>query len=162
MGVAPYWPGQVHESVRAVMSKSAIMSNSECLEKAMNISCKKRSLMVCAYLAPVVCGLGGFAAPADAQNAVSPSPSYSAALPATPGAAVLTDEELEMRVKGALHAAPYLYDEHVTVSVEHGAVVLRGFVFSDSDLFDAIRVASKAAGDRRVVDELSIEREGRR
>jgi osmotically-inducible protein OsmY len=130
----------------------------------MNLSRKNRSLIVCAYLAPVVCGLGGFAVPAVAQNAVAPtaSQSYSAALPATSGAAVLTDEELTMRVKGALHAAPYLYDEHVSVSVEHGAVVLRGIVFSDSDLFEAIRVADKAAGDRRVVDELSIERNGRR
>jgi osmotically-inducible protein OsmY len=67
-----------------------------------------------------------------------------------------------MRVKGALHAAPYLYDEHVAVSVERGAVVLRGIVFSDSDLFEAIRIADKAAGDRRVVDDLSIERNGRR
>jgi osmotically-inducible protein OsmY len=162
MDVAPYRPGQAYEPSRAVMSKSGIMSNSECLEKAMNISSKKRSLMLCAYLAPVVCGLGGFGVPADAENAVSPSQSYSAALPATSGAAVLTDEELQMRVKGALHAAPYLYDGHVTVFVEHGAVVLRGFVFSDSDLLDAIRIASKAAGDRRVIDELSIEREGRR
>ena len=130
----------------------------------MNVSCKKRSLIVCVYLVPVVCGLGGFAVPAGAQNAVSStaSQSYSTALPATPGAAVLTDRELVMRVKEALHAAPYLYDKHVTVSVEHGAVVLRGIVFSDADLFDAIRIAGKAAGDRRVVDDLSIERNGRR
>jgi osmotically-inducible protein OsmY len=130
----------------------------------MNLSRKNRSLIVCAYLAPVICGLGGFAVPAVAQNAVSPAAnqSYSAVLPATSGAAALTDEELAMRVKGALHAAPYLYDEHVAVSVEHGAVVLRGIVFSDSDLFEAIRVADKAAGDRRVVDDLSIERNGRR
>jgi osmotically-inducible protein OsmY len=63
-------------------------------------------------------------------------------------------------VQAALHADPYFYDEHVTVSVEHGAVVLRGFVFSDSDLLDAIRIASKAAGDRRVVDNLIIKRNG--
>jgi hypothetical protein len=42
---------------------------------------------------------------------------------------VLADVELEKRVKAALHADPYFYDEHVTVSVEQGAVVLRGFVF---------------------------------
>ena len=109
----------------------------------MNISRKTRSFMVCAYLAPVVVGLGGFAVPAGAQNAV-------------------TDGELATQVKAALHAAPYLYDEHVAVSVEHGAVVLRGIVFSDSDLFEAIRVADKAAGDRQVVDDLSIDRNGRR
>jgi len=130
----------------------------------MNLSRKNRSLIVYAHLAPIVFGLGGFAASAVAENAVSPTAnqSYSAALPATSGAAVLTDGELAMRVKGALHAAPYLYDEHVAVTVEHGAVVLRGIVFSDSDLFEAIRIADKAAGDRRVVDELSIERNGRR
>ena len=79
-----------------------------------------------------------------------------------PGAAVLSDGELEKRVKAALHSDPYFYDEHVTVSVERGAVVLRGFVFSDSDLRDALRIASKAAGDRRVVDNLSIKQSGRR
>ena len=130
----------------------------------MNLARKNRSLIVCAYLAPVVCGLAGFAAPAGAENAVSPTAnqSYSTALPATSGAAVLTDRELALRVKRALHAAPYLYDEHVAVSVDHGVVVLRGIVFSDSDLFEAIRIADKAAGDRRVVDDLSIERNGRR
>jgi len=79
-----------------------------------------------------------------------------------PGAAVLSDGELTKRVKAALHADPYFYDKHVTVSVEQGAVVLRGFVYSDWDLQDAIRIASKAAGDRRVVDNLSIKEGGRR
>ena len=74
---------------------------------------------------------------------------------------MLADGELETRVRAALHADPYFYDEHVTVSVEHGAVVLRGFVFSGLDVQDAIRIASKAAGNRRVVDDLSIERDGR-
>ena len=130
----------------------------------MNISCKKRILIICAYLGPAVCGLGGFATPVSAQNAVSPpaSQSDSVAVSALPGAAVLSDGELENRVKAALHSDPYFYDEHVTVSVEQGAVVLRGFVFSDSDLRDAIRIASKAAGDRRVVDNLSIKQSGRR
>jgi osmotically-inducible protein OsmY len=130
----------------------------------MNISCKKRILIVCAYLGPAVCGLSGFAAPVSAQNAVSPpaSQSDSVAVSALPGAAVLSDGELEKRVKVALHADPYFYDKHVTVSVEEGAVVLRGFVYSDRDLQNAIRIASKAAGDRRVVDNLSIKEGGRR
>jgi osmotically-inducible protein OsmY len=74
----------------------------------------------------------------------------------------LTDEELEKRVRAALHADPYFYDEHVTVSVEQGAVVLRGFVFSDWDQRQAIRIAGKVAGDRRVIDNLSIKQGGRR
>jgi osmotically-inducible protein OsmY len=130
----------------------------------MNISWKKPILIIYAYLGLAVCGLGGLATPVHAQNAVSPpaSQSDSVALPATPGAAVLADVELEKRVKAALHADPYFYDEHVTVSVEQGAVVLRGFVFGDWDLRDALRIASKAAGDRRVVDNLSIKQGGRR
>ena len=130
----------------------------------MNISCTKRILIICAYLGPAVCGLGGFATPVSAQNAVSPpeSRSDSVAVSAMPGVDVLTDEELMKRVKAALHADPYFYDEHVTVSVEQGVVVLRGFVFSDWDLRDAIRIAGKAAGDRRVVDNLSIKQGGRR
>jgi len=129
----------------------------------MNISCRKRILIMCAYLGSAACGLGGFAAPVGAQNAVSPpaSQSESVGVAAVAGAAVLADGELEKRVRAALHADPYFYDKHVTVSVEHGAVVLRGFVYTGLDVQDAIRIASKAAGNRRVVDDLSIERDGR-
>jgi osmotically-inducible protein OsmY len=130
----------------------------------MNISFKRRILIICAYLGPAAYGLGGFASPVSAQNAVSrpASQSDSVAVSALPVAGMLSDGELAKRVKAALHGAPYFYDEHVTVSVEQGAVVLRGFVFSDSDLQDAIRIASKAAGDIRVVDNLSIKESGRR
>src|ERR1700686_938323 len=129
----------------------------------MNISCKKRVLIICAYLGVADCGLGGFATPVNAQNAVSPpaNQSDSVAVSALPGAAVLSDGDLEKRVKAALHSDPYFYDEHVTVSVEQGAVVLRGFVFSDWDLRNAIRISSRAAGDRRVIDDLSIKQSGR-
>jgi osmotically-inducible protein OsmY len=74
----------------------------------------------------------------------------------------VADEALRNRVKAALHADPYFYDEHVTVSIEQGAVVLRGFVYSDWDLRAAIRIARKAAGDKHVVDNLSIKQGGRR
>jgi osmotically-inducible protein OsmY len=40
--------------------------------------------------------------------------------------------------------------------------VLHGFVFSDWDLQEAIRIAGQAAGDRRVIDDLSIQQGGRR
>jgi len=74
----------------------------------------------------------------------------------------IADEQLRTRVELALREDPYFYDAHVTVSVEHGDVVLRGFVFSDWDLRDAIRIATKASGGRRVIDSLSIEVGGRR
>jgi len=127
----------------------------------MNTSRKKRILIISAYLGPALYGLAGFA---GAQNAVSPpvSGSVSVAVSATPDAAALSDGKIAERVKAALHADPYFYDQHVTVSVEQGVVVLRGFVFSSWDLRDALRIAGKAAGDRRVVDNLSIKQGGRR
>src|SRR4030088_546007 len=100
----------------------------------MKISSNKRILVLGTYLGAVVSALAGFAAPAGAQNAAAP----------------VTDEELRQRVQTALHSDPYFYDEHVRVSVDNGVVVLRGFVFSDWDLRDAVRIASRAA-QRRVV-----------
>jgi osmotically-inducible protein OsmY len=72
------------------------------------------------------------------------------------------DEAVRQRVVLSLQEAPYFYDGHVDVSVERGAVVLRGFVFSDWDLRDALRISARAAGGRRVIDNLSIVQGGRR
>lgn len=72
------------------------------------------------------------------------------------------DEQLKNDVDNALSSDPYFYGAHVSVSVQNGTVVLRGFVFSDWDLRDAIRIATRAAGGRRVVDDLTIEVAGRR
>jgi osmotically-inducible protein OsmY len=109
----------------------------------MNISYTKRILINCACLAVVVYGVGGSATWAGEQNTA-------------------TDEALRQRVTAALHTDPYFYDEHVSVSVDNGVVVLRGFVASEWDLRDAIRIAGKAAGDRRVIDNLSIKEGGNR
>jgi len=117
----------------------------------MNISRKKRILVICAHLVPAIYGTAAFAAPAGVeQNAAAPAVSQA-----------VTDEELRQRVQAALHSDPYFYDEHVSVSIEKGDVVLRGFVFSGSDLSDAMRIANRAAGGRRVVDNLSIKLSGR-
>jgi osmotically-inducible protein OsmY len=73
-----------------------------------------------------------------------------------------SDEEVLIRVQTALREDPYFNDAHVTVAMEHGNVILNGFVFSDWDLRDAIRIATKAAAGRRVIDSLTIEVGGRR
>jgi osmotically-inducible protein OsmY len=109
----------------------------------MNISRAKRISVIGAYLGMVVYGLGGSAVRAAAPNAAA-------------------DEELRQRVTAALHADPYFYDEHVSVSVEKGVVVLRGIVASGWDIRNAIRIAGKAAGNRRVIDDLSITQGGNR
>jgi osmotically-inducible protein OsmY len=64
--------------------------------------------------------------------------------------------QLQQRVQTALHSDPYFYDAHVEVSIENGNVVLRGIVLDDVDLRSAIRIAGQAAGDSRVIDDLSI------
>jgi osmotically-inducible protein OsmY len=131
----------------------------------MNFPRKNRILILCTYLGPAICGLVGFATPVGAQTSVMlpASASDTAAIPEIPGgAAVSPSGELRERVQAALHADPYFYDKHVNVTVEKGAVVLRGFVLSDWDLQEAIRIAGKAAGDRRVIDDLSIKQGGRR
>jgi osmotically-inducible protein OsmY len=103
---------------------------------------KRHAAFLCANLGLVLCGL---AAASTVQN-----------LDAVPDAA------LRDRVQLALHADRYFYDGHVEVTVEDGVVHLHGLVFSDWDLRDAIRIASKAAGDRPVINNLTIFVGGRR
>jgi len=74
----------------------------------------------------------------------------------------LTDQQLQEQVTDALDSDRYFYSAHVNVSVKNGVIVLHGFVFSDWDLRDAIRIANRAAAGNRVVDELAIEVGGRR
>jgi osmotically-inducible protein OsmY len=133
-------------------------------ERAMRVSCRKLILINCAFLGSTAFGSVGFAARADAQNMDAPALNQSASVTAqsTQSAGSIADEKLRKRVKDALHSDPYFYDEHVMVSIENGAVVLRGFVSSDWDLRDAMRIAGSAAGDRRVVDNLSIKLGGNR
>ena len=97
---------------------------------------------MCAYLAVTLCGT---AAAATAQTLAADQ-----------------DVDLRDRVQLALHADPYFYDAHVEVTVEDGVVHLNGLVFSDWDLHAAIRIATKAAGDRPVIDNLTIIVGGRR
>jgi osmotically-inducible protein OsmY len=107
----------------------------------MNMPFKHRATTICACLGVLLCGTAAAATP------------YGYSIP---------DADLRDSVQYALHADPYFYDGHVEVSVDHGVVHLRGLVFSDWDLRDAIRIASKAAGDRRVVNNLTLVEGGRR
>jgi osmotically-inducible protein OsmY len=81
---------------------------------------------------------------------------------ARPTPSTLTDQQLQEEVTDALDSDRYFYSAHVNVSVKNGVIVLHGFVFSDWDLRDAIRIANRAAAGNRVVDELAIEVGGRR
>jgi len=120
----------------------------------MSISYRKRIAITGACLGLAAFGSLGFTERAGAQE-------VAVTAPTTQGGDRIADEKLRKRVKDALHSDPYFYDEHVTVSIEGGAVVLHGFVSSAWDLQDALRIASKAAGDTRVIDKLSIKLGGR-
>jgi osmotically-inducible protein OsmY len=130
----------------------------------MHTACGKRGLIYCAMIGSVTFAWVSVAERAGAQDVDAPllNRSISVTVPTTQGVDPIADEKLRMRVQDALHSDPYFYDEHVTVSIKDGAVVLHGFVSSAWDLRDAIRIASKAAGDRRVIDNLSIELGGGR
>jgi osmotically-inducible protein OsmY len=129
----------------------------------MNIANKKRSLVI--LLGAAVYGAAVFAELASVQSAAAAtvSQSDSTAVAAIQGSnsAKVADEELSRRVQAALHADPYFYDKHVSVSVDNGAVVLHGIVFSEWDLRDAMRIARQAADRRLVVDDLTIQLGGR-
>jgi hypothetical protein len=125
-----------------------------------------KQLVIYACAAGIAGGLGGVPECISAQNSTVPTArppnGLAAPAPVAQDAGPTTDEDLRNRVQSALHADPYFYDAHVAVSVEHGAVVLRGFVMSEWDLHNALRIAKKAAGDRKVIDNLSIKEGGRR
>jgi osmotically-inducible protein OsmY len=114
----------------------------------MNSSFNHRAWCSCALLGALV--YGG-AAVASAQSFTSAANAASAA-----------DEQLQERVAAALHADRFFFDRHIVVSVQDGVVVLRGLVFSDWDLRDALRIARKAAGENLVVNSLTLIQGGRR
>ena len=130
----------------------------------MNIAFKNQDWAVRACLAAMMCGMIGVATRVSAQNASAPTPNPPVGIEAssTQSADSAVDEKLRRRVKAALHAAPYFYDKHVTVTIENGDVVLHGFVFSDWDLRQALNIARRAAGAKTVVDNLAIKEGGGR
>jgi osmotically-inducible protein OsmY len=66
------------------------------------------------------------------------------------------DEKMKQQVEEALHSDAYFYDEHVTVTIKNGVATLQGIVFDDWDLRQAMRIARKVPGVRRVVNDLEI------
>ena len=68
--------------------------------------------------------------------------------------------DLASRVKQALHSNGTLMDKHIDVSMNKGKVVLNGFVTSPGDLQKAIRTANETAGEKNVVNNLTIKEGG--
>jgi len=129
----------------------------------MKVSRKTRDQVIRICLGVTVFALTGVAARVSAQTAPAATVTrvVTVAASTTQPSGLAADEKLRKQVKAALHADPYFYDKHVRVSIENGNVVLRGFVFSDWDLRHALSIARQAAGEKTVVDNLSIKEGGR-
>lgn len=69
----------------------------------------------------------------------------------------VVDEKLKQQVEAALRSDTFFYNGHVTVTIKDGVVTLRGMVFDDWDLRQAIRLSRRIAGVRRVINDLEIE-----
>ncbi len=64
------------------------------------------------------------------------------------------------RVQAALEADQQLYSRHITVSADSGVVSLGGYVWTQPDLEEALRIAEGVQGVSRVVNDLELERGG--
>jgi osmotically-inducible protein OsmY len=126
----------------------------------MKISCKTRNWVIGACIVPLASGVGAFASLVEAQTTLSNTVSRSNTIAAPTSPDADSNGTLARQIRAALRADRYLDDGHIDVSVENGVVTLRGLVFDEWDLRGAMRIARKAAGDRLVVDSLSIEQGG--
>ncbi len=68
------------------------------------------------------------------------------------------DKETADRVQGALTADTMLYSRHITVRADNGVVSLGGYVWTQPELEDAVRVAQSVPGVIKVVDRMEIDR----
>jgi osmotically-inducible protein OsmY len=106
----------------------------------------RRITLITAGIAAATLGLGALCTTSYAQNYDSMPPAKSQG----------ADADLASRVKQALHSDKSLDDRHVDVAVDHGEVVLNGFVQDSRELLVAAEVAAKAAGDHKIVNHLLI------
>jgi osmotically-inducible protein OsmY len=67
-----------------------------------------------------------------------------------------SDADVKARVQNALQSNATLDSRHIDVAVEHGEVHLKGFVQDDQTFLAANEVATQAAGDHKIVNELLI------
>jgi len=97
-----------------------------------------------------------FLARADGVTAPANSRLEEIVVTAKKRANPVPDEKMKQQVEEALHSDAYFYDEHVTVTIKDGVATLQGIVFDDWDLRQAMRIARKVPGVRRVVNDLEI------
>ncbi len=73
-------------------------------------------------------------------------------------AELAADKDMVDRVQGALNADTLLYARHIIVRADNGVVDLGGYVWTQPELEDAVRVAQSVPGVIKVVDRMEIDR----
>ncbi len=68
------------------------------------------------------------------------------------------DRETVDRVQYALNSDKVLYARHITIGADGGIVDLGGYVWTQPELEEAIRVAESVPGVTKVVDRMQIDR----
>ena len=68
-----------------------------------------------------------------------------------------SDEAIAAKVEAALKQNPYIFSDHVTVTAKNGVVTVAGVVNDVNDLLAILRVARRAAGKGRVVNEIEFQ-----
>ena len=109
----------------------------------MRISGKHRYGILCAGIAVAALGTAMAPAVSHAQSAYQSSASQP-------------DADVVARVQRALQSDSTLDSRHIDVAVEHGDVVLKGFVQDNHALLAAQQVATKAAGTHKIVNQITI------
>jgi BON domain len=67
-----------------------------------------------------------------------------------------SDAVLVAKVELALERDPYLFVSHISVSAENGVLRLEGVVQDPFDMLQVLRLARRAAGKRRVINEIEF------
>jgi osmotically-inducible protein OsmY len=79
-------------------------------------------------------------------------------LPQVVVTAQASDEAIAAKVEAAIAKDPYIMSDHITVTVTNGVVRVGGLLRGEvSDLLAILRLARRAAGKARVVNEIEFQ-----
>jgi hypothetical protein len=114
----------------------------------------------CVARGPLLAGTLGVAAFGAPCAALSAPPSDAASgqdLREIVVTAKRSDEAMAAKVEAALKQNPYIFSDHVTVTAKNGVVTVGGLVNDLNDLLAILRVARRAAGKGRVVNQIEFQ-----
>jgi len=114
----------------------------------------------CATKGPLLAGTLGVAAVGAAGAALGAPPANATSGEELREIVVTvkrSDEALAAKVEAALKQNPYIFSDHVTVTVKDGVVRVGGVVNDLIDLLAILRIARRMAGGGRVVNEIEYQ-----